>query len=267
LASSEIIEYLGVAKVEGTVAESTVGKFVHGRTTTNECRAVTQPQQLLRTGSNEGRGMKRMILVFFVLGVSTVGPLWAQISFIDLCKTGTADDISQALKSGASVKTANKDGQTPLMMAAMVNPRPEVIVVLLKAGAKITDKDTGGATPLMYAAVANPNADVVSALLNAGASVNDTDVSGGTALLRACQNNTNVAVITTLLKAGSNINVKNAAGQTPLIMAVLGNTPTVIRTLVKSGADKSTKDFQGKTAADYAGANDDPKGAASALRG
>ena len=45
------------------------------------------------------------------------------------------DAVSMLLKAGADLEASDKNGTTPLMLAAEYNENPEVITALLKAGA------------------------------------------------------------------------------------------------------------------------------------
>lgn len=55
--------------------------------------------------------------------------------FLKLCKTGSAEDIKDAINAGADVNTKDTRNITALMYAARYNNDPEVITVLAKAGA------------------------------------------------------------------------------------------------------------------------------------
>jgi len=75
--------------------------------------------------------------------------------------------ITTLFKAGTDINTPNKDGRTPLMLAAETNKNPEVITTLLRAGADIENTDKNGYTPLLYAASKN-NPEVITMLLKAG---------------------------------------------------------------------------------------------------
>ena len=119
---------------------------------------------------------------------------------------------------GASVDAPNKDGDTPLIIAAGI-PSPGVVDALLKAGARVDARNIRGVTPLMHAASSNPNLEVLDLLIRAGARVNS----------------------------------RNYYYVTPLIYAVTSNqNPHVIERLLRAGADPETRDYDGLTALDYA---------------
>ena len=172
--------------------------------------------------------MRKTLSVILIISFILAGSVSAlgQGNFFDLVKTGTLEEVNNAIKAGADINARDKDGKTPLMYAAWNNQNPEVIKVLLEAGADVNARDKNGWTPLMYAAW-NENPDVIKVLLEAGADVNARDKDGRTPLMWA---------------AGSNQN------------------PEVIKILLDAGADGKAKSNEGKTAFDYAEENKYIKG-------
>jgi len=151
--------------------------------------------------------------------------------FIELCKSGTLQEIETAIKNGAGVNARSEQlgdaGKTAFIFAVRYNPKPEIVSLLLKNGADVNAKDKDGWTSLIYAASSNPNPEVISVLLENGANVNARAESGQTALMRAVRYNSN---------------------------------PEVISVLLKKGADASIKDNKEKRAIDYASGNENIKG-------
>ena len=74
------------------------------------------------------------------------------------------------IAAGANVKTANRDGATPLSWLASTAARP-MIDKLLQAGADPNERDPQQETPLMFAA-RNGNLDAIKVLLDHKADVN-----------------------------------------------------------------------------------------------
>lgn len=109
--------------------------------------------------------MKKAIVVFILL-ISSLSA-FAQSSFLELCKTGTPEQIEAALKAGASIRQQDADGWTPIHFAAGYNRNPKTILVLLSFGASLTAKTREGWTPYDLAVSSNLNFDVASLLLGA----------------------------------------------------------------------------------------------------
>jgi ankyrin repeat protein len=114
--------------------------------------------------------------LFFVPGAGLAA--MSTEDFIDVCQTGTPQQIEAALKDGADVNTKNNKGETPLMFAAS-SGNPDLVPLLLSAGADVNAKSDRGSTPLMWAA-SDGDPDIVALLLKAGANVNAKNVHGWT---------------------------------------------------------------------------------------
>ena len=149
----------------------------------------------------------------------TIGPE----EFMFLCEGGSAEEISKALKNGASAGISYTDGTTTLMVAAKTNT-PEAVKVLLDAGVNVNAKNSDGNTALLIAAQFNYNPEVIDILVEAGAE----DTSN-----------------------------KNA--ETALMLAAKYNGPEIVLALVKAGADETAKSRTGETALSIAKARKDDK--------
>lgn len=156
--------------------------------------------------------------------------------------------ITTLLKAGAKVKVNAGGGQTPLMLAARFSKDPDGIIALLEAGADVHTAAVDGWTPLIAAAAYNQNTDFTTALLNAGADIKSVDDGGRTALMEAAWHNRNSDVITVLLKAGADLEIRSKEGSTPLMIAARHSTsPEVVSTLLKAGADLEARSNGGWT--------------------
>jgi Ankyrin repeat len=141
-------------------------------------------------------------------------------------RTGNADYITAALKSGASLdKARNPIGQLPPLLQAVSSPaaRPDIVALLVKHGADVNQRWTsrsasGAQTPgyfPLYQAARLSNAETVEALLKHGADVKARVSHGGTALHVTFD----VEIGRVLARYGADINARNNAGQTPLAIA------------------------------------------------
>ncbi|MGA2481200.1 MAG: ankyrin repeat domain-containing protein, partial [Spirochaetia bacterium] len=158
-------------------------------------------------------------LLFVAWGFLTFVPLCAmQISLEQVLKSGTAQDVQQALQTGRlDARGKSRIGYPWIVWAAMFNPNPEVISLLLKAGADVNvSGGINNSTPLGVAAW-NNTPEVVSVLLKAGAHVNATNQFGSTPLMVAAGHNPKAReVIALLLDAGAEVNAKDLSGRTAL---------------------------------------------------
>ena len=138
-------------------------------------------------------------------------------------------------------------GHTALYMAALAN-RPEVVKLLLarKADTEKTDTMGEGGTALFIAADKG-HIEVVRLLLAAGAKPNaPTNTSHRTPIFGATAKRTGIASL--LLRHGANINVGSVNGRTPLIEAACYVWPRdkeTIQLFLEHGADPRQMDGDG----------------------
>lgn len=125
---------------------------------------------------------------------------WTKYQFF---VAASVDDVADCIADGADVTMTDKDGGTPLHLAALGAQDPAVIQVLLAAGADVGARDKAARTPLHWAALINENPVIFAALIDAGADINARDVWGQTPLQQARLVSKTPAVINVLLAAGA----------------------------------------------------------------
>ena len=169
--------------------------------------------------------------------------------------------------------------KSPLLYAAREGSA-EITRMLLDAGADIEQADANGTTPLLTAII-NDNMEAARALIEAGANVNATDWYGQRPLWTAIDvRNLDVPgptrdngvdrkaaleLIELLLERGAEVNARTReypperraitslgslawvdfTGQTPFLRAALAGDVTVLRLLLKHGADPNIDTFTG----------------------
>ena len=170
----------------------------------------------------------------------------------------TPAEVKALLDRGADPQARDKNGWTPLHLAAQFNRNPAVVTLLLDRGADPQARAKGGTTPLHGAAQSTVTLDdpavdallpaVVTLLLDRGADPQAQDKDGTTPLHRAAQFNENPAVVTLLLNRGADPQAPNKSGWTPLHLAARFNeNPAVVTLLLNRGADLQARDKNGTT--------------------
>src|SRR6266581_2729869 len=190
-----------------------------------------------------------------------------------------ADDLETAdllIRAGANASTANREGVTPLQLAA-INGNAPMIEKLIKAGANPNAAlSKFGDTALMLAARTG-KVDGVKVLLDHGAQVNAIETWGGTTALMWAVSERHLDTVKMLIAKGANVNVRSyfvpsAHGRgfegatpeppnpkqavdelaggwlTPLMFAAREGDLEIARVLVAAGADLNAIAGDGKDA-------------------
>ncbi|KXZ43350.1 hypothetical protein GPECTOR_93g620 [Gonium pectorale] len=129
------------------------------------------------------------------------------------------------LKAKEYIEAADKEGQTPLHVAA-AEGRLEVVKELLAVGADVKAADKDQRTPLHLAVAAEEVSDrvqVVKKLLEGGAKKDTEDKVGKTPLHWAAEKD-HMDIVMRLLEQSANPDVKDQDGATPLQLTSPGAT-------------------------------------------
>jgi len=102
------------------------------------------------------------------------------ISIWDATYQGNIEAVKQHLAAGTDVNAKNRDGVTPLHLAALEGHK-EIAELLIAADADVNAKDNRGGTPLHFAASQGWK-ESAELLITAGAEVNAKDKRGRTPL-------------------------------------------------------------------------------------
>jgi ankyrin repeat protein len=166
------------------------------------------------------RGLKatKNVLLFLIIIFVFSFTCYAQ-DFFEVCQIGTVEEVKKLIAKGVDVNIRDEYKQTPLMIAAGLNPEPKIITVLLKEGAKIEARDMFGYTALPLAALHNPPENV-RLLLKAGASTSVVDIDGTTVLMYFAESLSNPDLIANLIKSGIEVNARNEDKKQLSIMQV-----------------------------------------------
>ena len=191
-------------------------------------------------------------------------------------KTPYAEVIKILVSEQADVGVRDKDGMTALMLAVRYNPVAAVTKELIKSKVEIGTRNLDGQTAVMIAAKYAKTPEIIEYLLEAGANPKEKDFDGLTAFDIAKRAGNSIALdaltknsflslnfatctvkdIRARVKAGSDINEKDKNGATALLIAARDcRNASIIKTLIKSGADISATDRTGKNVTDYARQN------------
>lgn len=162
---------------------------------------------------------------------------------------------AEFVRLGGDIQGKNIDGRSILhhLAGAYGDGGLAAIKLALLLGCEVNAQDKDGRTPFM---LARPEYSVL--LLAAGAGINDVDVNGDHALnLHLSQNlhlAKNLDLCKDLIDYGADVNLANKRGQTPLMLAAQKGGISLVRGLLKAGADIGAIDQEGKMVTDYADA-------------
>ena len=191
--------------------------------------------------------MERKVLSFLCCLLTTMflqgGCGKPQLSPADkeLLASGNLQGVKEWLKKGANINAVDKDGWTPLHIAAPLGCK-DVAALLIAKGANVNAAHKDGWTPLHIAAAFGRNDDVAALLIAKGANVNAADKHGDTPLHEAAIfGRKDIAAL--LIAKGANVNAMDNHGHTPMRKAEMGlggrARTDVVELLLGHGATQS----------------------------
>lgn len=180
----------------------------------------------------------------------------ATARLLDAVAAGDLAACRRAIADGANLEKRGAEGRTPLVAATKAN-RVAIARELLEAGADPNAKDDIEDSAFLYAGAEGFN-EILRLTLEHGADVESTNRFGGTALIPASEH-AHVETVRILIAAGVPVDHVNNLDWTALHEAiVLGNGDadhvTVVRLLLRAGADPSIRDGDGVLPRDLAAA-------------
>lgn len=169
-----------------------------------------------------------LALVFGVGAEAVAGELYQAAAAGDLSA------VEQLLASGAAVDAPDRNGETPLMAAALAD-RPEIAELLVSRGADLSARNAGGFSPL-HAAAYSGSIAVATILLDRGAAIEDTANKAHASPLMVAADEGRAGVVDLLILRGADINSLDKDGYSPLSQAWSKKHVDVVRMLKQHGA-------------------------------
>lgn len=203
-----------------------------------------------------------LITILVLCTVPVFGEEWDK--FFALCRTGTPEQINNALRENPSlINSSTPGGLTALMAACEANDDEKVIILLINSGADVKAKMFAGMTALIWAAWKSHNPEIIEVLISAGADVNDHAANGKRALDYALLNEflaTTNAI--KYLETGIIPESKYSFNRFDILpvndtdrfltLCATGKRQEIWDAIKKQGADPNARDYFGKTALMYA---------------
>ena len=169
--------------------------------------------------------------------------------YVLAARAGRVERVVALLQEGAKVNSRDRNGDSPLNMAA-AKGNAALTDALLKAGADVNLANLAGVTPLMGAAFSG-EPQIVRKLLSAGAKIEPLDRVKKNAATYAAGVGCTECLLE-LMRAGTPVNTTLENNLTLLMWAAAYGHESSVRLLLDQGADRALKDSRGKTAADMA---------------
>ncbi len=157
-----------------------------------------------------------------------------------------AIDTRTLLSHGINVETTDRNSGRSAVFFAL----PDKLDVLHKHGANLLARDKDGSTPLMIAARKGMDASVIR-LIEQGADVKARDTGKFTATLWACES-CSLETIQKLVVAGGDVRAVGFGGTTAIMLALVNDDLRVIPWLQAQGVNINSRNSNGQTALDLA---------------
>jgi ankyrin repeat protein len=196
-------------------------------------------------------------------GCCATTALAASSEVADAAMARDAARLRTLMSRRSDVNVPQNDGTTALLWAVRYDDL-DTADMLIRAGARVSVANRDGATPLQLAAL-NGSAPMIEKLIKAGAEPNAPLTSFGDTPLMMAARTGKTDALNVLIESGANVNAKETwGGTTPLMWAVSERHPDAVKVLLDHGADVHARSnfvaaangrgFEGRTPV-----KDDPK--------
>ncbi|MCA9074379.1 MAG: ankyrin repeat domain-containing protein [Planctomycetaceae bacterium] len=216
----------------------------------------------VRTGSPVTLMLALVTLLLIVCGagVTIVAKWWTEQPTADSLHAAAMhypEDIPKLMTMGHRVDALDKQGRTPLFLAAVFG-KGKSVKPLLDAGADANLPGPDGRTPLIAATFptkCGANESMIHELLEAGAdpSITESTNEKYSPLHHAVWGNS-LVVVEDLIAHGADLESRDSHNWTPLHLATQFESTSVdiVRALVDAGADLEARGHDGNTPLHYA---------------
>jgi uncharacterized protein len=178
---------------------------------------------------------RRLISVMFILVLGGSRPAFASSDVADAVMRRDTAAVKVLLRQNADVNAAQPDGTTALHWAVRWDDL-ETASGLIRAGARPQVANRDGATPMFLAAM-NGSAAMIQMLLTSGVDPNAAVLSHGETALMMASRTGKVDAVRLLLERGAGVNAaENLRGTNALMWAAEQGYSPVVRLLLERGA-------------------------------
>ena len=183
------------------------------------------------------------LYVFIGYSLSNAG---AYDDFFKAIEFDRAEQVQQLLERGFDPNSPNPKGQPALMAAMQLSSNKVVDLLVNWPTTNLSIKNRQGETPLMLAAL-NNKLPLAKLLILRGADVNQ---AGWTPLHYAATKG-HIEMMRLMIDNSAYLDAESPNGTTPLMMAAHYGTPMAVKLLLEEGADPRIKNKLGLSAWDF----------------
>jgi ankyrin repeat protein len=182
------------------------------------------------------RNLTRQFAIILALLLLPLTSVLADSLVADAAMVDDIGRVTQLLRQGEDVNTAQGDGMTAIHWAAE-NGNGAIADLLVTAGANVDAITRMGGYSALHLASRIGASEVVGVLLTAGSNVAAETTTGAVTPLHFAAASGDVNVISQLVEAGAEVNARESVwNQTPLMFAIGNNRLNATSTLIDLGA-------------------------------